>query len=103
MTDYELADCISNLMHKGYQVDEMSKEDMVNLLDKYLPENLTVDKFMSDIIGVPPEDFEEILKTWETIKQANSPRKPRQVNRAEYSASKTSAHTNTQSKQETNE
>ena len=92
MTDYELSDCISNLMHKGYQVDEMSKEDMNDLLDKYLPEKLTVDKFMSDIIGVPTDDFEEILKTWESIRQANSPRKARRsTNRAEFSSSKTSA------------
>jgi hypothetical protein len=90
MTDYELSDCISNLMHKGYLVDEMTKEDMSNLLDKYLPENLTVDKFMSDIIGVPSDDFEEILKTWESIRLANSPRKPMMTNRADLLSSKVS-------------
>jgi hypothetical protein len=90
MTDYELSDCISNLMHKGYQVDEMTKEDMSNLLDKYLPESLSVDKFMNDIIGVPSEDFEEILKTWESIRLANSPRKPAITNRAGIGSSKVS-------------
>lgn len=74
MTDYELADCVSNLMHLSNQVDEMSKGEMSDLLDSYLPEEITIDKFMSDIVGVPAENFEEILQAWENIRQANIPK-----------------------------
>lgn len=74
MTDYELSDCISNLLHLNKEVDEMSKEEMAGLVDKYFPESLSVDRFMSDIIGVPTEDFEQVLDTWERIKQSNTPR-----------------------------
>ena len=74
MTDYELADCVSNLLHTNHQVDELSNEQINNLIDKYLPENLTVDKFMSDIIGVNTDDFEDILEAWENIRKVNTPR-----------------------------
>ena len=74
MTDYELADCVSNLLHTNHQVDELSNEQIGNLIEKYLPDNLTVDKFMSDIIGVNTGDFEEILEAWESIRKVNTPR-----------------------------
>ena len=79
MTDYELADCVSNLMHLSNQVDEMSKDEMSDLLDSYLPEDISIDKFMSDIVGVPTENFEEILQAWENIRQANIPKTARQI------------------------
>ena len=72
MTDYELADCLSNLMHKEKMIDEMSNEEIEKLLDDHVPENLSVDKFMSEIIGVPSENFDEILQTWEAIRNANA-------------------------------
>ena len=74
MTDYELADCLSNLMHANYQVDELSPDELSHLIDKHLPRSLTVDKFMTDLIGIPTENFEEILQTWEKIRVANTPR-----------------------------
>lgn len=79
MTDYELADCVSNLMHLNNQVDEMNKDEMSNLLDGYLPEEITIDKFMTDIIGVPSENFEDILETWENIRKANIPTTARKL------------------------
>ena len=79
MTDYELADCVSNLMHLNSQVDEMTKDEMSNLLDNYLPEKITIDKFMTDIVGVPNENFDEILQAWEAIRQANIPKKPKTI------------------------
>ena len=74
MTDYELADCLSHLMHTDQQVDEMSTDQWSRLIDQHLPEEITVDKFMSDLVGVPTENFDDILQTWETIRQANTPR-----------------------------
>lgn len=74
MTDYELADSISNLLHLNQEVDDLSKDEMAALIDKYFPDKLSVDKFMSDIIGVPTEDFDQVLDTWEAIRQANTPR-----------------------------
>ena len=79
MTDYELADCVSNLMHLNSQVDEMTKDEMSNLLDNYLPEKITIDKFMTDIVGVPNENFDEILQAWEAIRQANIPKIPKTI------------------------
>jgi len=80
MTDYELADCVSNLMHlNSDQVDEMTKDEMSELLNNYLPEEVTIDRFMSDIVGVPSENFEEILQAWEAIRQANIPKSARRI------------------------
>ncbi|RNA14704.1 WD repeat-containing 66 [Brachionus plicatilis] len=74
MTDYELADCISNLLHLNKDVEDFTKEEISSLIDRNFPEELSVDKFMSDILGVPADDFDQILNTWERIKQANTPR-----------------------------
>lgn len=74
MTDYELADCVANLMHTNDQVDELNNQQIAELIEKYLPENLSVDKFMSDILGVDTNDFDGILQTWENIRKANTPR-----------------------------
>lgn len=74
MTDYELADCISNLLHLNSDVGDFTKEEMSSLIDRNFPQELSVDKFMSDILGVPAHDFDQILNTWERIKQANTPR-----------------------------
>jgi hypothetical protein len=74
ITDYELADCVSNLLHTSNQVDEMSHEDMASLIDKHIPETLSVDKFMTDLLGIPEQDFDQIMETWERIKVANTPR-----------------------------
>ena len=74
MTDYELADCVSHLLHTNHQVDELSHEQIANLIDKYLPEHLTVDKFMTDLIGVDTREFEDILEAWENIRKVNTPR-----------------------------
>jgi hypothetical protein len=74
MTDYELADCVSHLLHTNHQVDELSHEQISHLIDKYLPENLTVDKFMTDLIGVDTREFEDILEAWENIRKVNTPR-----------------------------
>jgi hypothetical protein len=82
MTDLELADCVSNLMHTNHEVDEMSNEQIAEMVDKYLPEDMTVDKFMRDILGVPESDFEDILKTWDKIRTANTPRVTREKSKS---------------------
>lgn len=74
MTDYELADCLSNLMHANQAVDELPSSELTRLIDKHLPEEISVDKFMTEIIGVPTDDFDTILQTWERIRQSNTPR-----------------------------
>lgn len=74
VTDYELADCISNLLHLNNQVDEMSHEQMAGLIDQHIPENLTVDKFMTELLGIPSTDFDEIMETWDKIRSSNTPR-----------------------------
>ena len=66
MTDYELADCISNLLHLNSEVEDLTKEEISGLIDRNFPEELTVDRFMSDIIGVPTEDFDEVLDAYKT-------------------------------------
>lgn len=72
MTDYELADCLSNLLYLNKEVDEMSKDEMADLIDAHLADNVNVDNFMSDLIGIPTENFENILNTWENIQQVNA-------------------------------
>ena len=74
MTDFELADCISHLLHTNHQVDELSKKEIVALINKYLPEDVTVDKFMADIVSIPSDDFDQILQTWEQIRVKNTAR-----------------------------
>lgn len=74
MTDFELADCISNLLHLNNDVQDLNKEEISSLIDRNFPKELSVDKFMSEILGVPVDDFDQILNTWESIKQANTPR-----------------------------
>ena len=74
MTDFELADCVANLLHTNHQVDELSKDELTNLIEKYLPEEISVDKFMTDIVGIDTSDFNQILETWEKIKQKNTAR-----------------------------
>ncbi len=74
MTDYELADCITHLLHTNHAVDEMSNEEQTQLIEKYLPEEVSVDRFMTDIIGIDTEDFDQILQTWERIRQNNTTR-----------------------------
>lgn len=72
MTDYELAECLSDLLYLNEPVDEMSKDEMGKLIDSHLAEDITVDSFMSDLIGIPTEHFNEILNTWQTIKETNT-------------------------------
>lgn len=74
MTDFEIADCVTNLLHTNHQVDELSKDEIDELINKYLPDEVTVDKFMNEIVGIDTNDFEDILQTWETIKQKNTAR-----------------------------
>ncbi len=74
MTDFELADCITHLLHTNHQVDELNQDEITDLIDKHLPEDVTVDKFMSEIVGIQADDFDEILQTWEAIRQKNTAR-----------------------------
>lgn len=71
MTDLELAECLSNLLYLNRDVDEMSRDQVESLIDTHLSEELNVDNFMSDLIGIPTDDFEHILGTWENIQQLN--------------------------------
>ncbi|CAF1079452.1 unnamed protein product, partial [Brachionus calyciflorus] len=73
-SDYLPPDCISNLLHLNNDVSDLTKEEISTLIDRNFPEELSVDKFMTDIIGVPTDDFDQVLDTWERIKQANTPR-----------------------------
>lgn len=80
MTSYELADCIANLMHVNTPDETDESGDRISVLgamEEYLPQEVTIDKFMSDIVGVPTENFEEILAVWENIRQANVPKTAR--------------------------
>ena len=74
MTDYELADCLSSLLHLNNRVDEMSYDELAVLIDKNIPEKLTVERFLDDLLGIPSHDFDQIIETWEKIRVANSPR-----------------------------
>lgn len=80
MTDYELAESLSSLLYLNREVDEMSKDQIESLIDSHLAEDLTVDNFMSELIGIPYEDFENILDTWENIQQANRATTARSTN-----------------------
>ena len=71
MTDVELAECLSHLLYLNRQVDEMNRDQIETLIDSHLAEDLTVDNFMADLIGIPTDDFEQILNTWENIQQVN--------------------------------
>jgi len=71
MTELELAECLSSLLYLNSEVDEMSRDQIESLIDSHLAEDLTVDNFMSDLIGIPTDDFENILDTWENIQQVN--------------------------------
>lgn len=71
MTDVELAECLSNLLYLNSPVDEMSRDQIETLIDSHLAQDLTVDKFMSDLVGIPTDDFEQILNTWENIQEVN--------------------------------
>ena len=75
MTSYELADCLSNLLHLNLPIDEMSIEESAHTLNDLLPEKINVDTFMTHLMGVPKEDFNEILQSWEEIYRMNSPTK----------------------------
>jgi hypothetical protein len=72
MTEYELADCVTNLLHTKHQVDELSQQEISDLIDKHLPEEISVDKFMSEMVGIQTDDFDSILQTWEAIRQKNT-------------------------------
>lgn len=72
LTEYELADSISNLLHLNCVVDELSTEDVVNLVETNLPNKINIDTFMTHLMGIPKENFEQILNSWEEIRQANS-------------------------------
>ena len=52
----------------------MSHEQMAGLIDQHIPENLTVDKFMTELLGIPSTDFDEIMETWDKIRSSNTPR-----------------------------
>lgn len=71
MTDVELAECLSNLLYLNREVDEMSRDQIESLIDSHLAPDLTVDNFMSELIGIPTENFEQILNTWENIQEVN--------------------------------
>lgn len=73
MTPYELADCLSNLLNLNLPIDEMSIEEVKNVLNEHLPENMNVDIFMSYLMGVPKENFDDILNSWEEIRLMNTP------------------------------
>ncbi len=82
MTNYELADCIADMMHVNRPEEINEDGERVSVLDAmedYLPDEITIDKFMSDIVGVPSENFEEILAAWENIRQANIPKTARKL------------------------
>ena len=83
MTNYELADCLSNLLHLNLPVDEMTIEESAKSLNSLLPENMNVDSFMTHLMGVPKENFDEILQTWEEIYRMNSPTKSHRFNEDE--------------------
>ena len=89
MTEYELADCLSNLLHLNFDVDEMSTEHAAHVLYTHLPENINIDTFMSHLMGIPKDSFDEILSSWEEIRRTNSPRKTSRKNDTSQSNYKT--------------
>ena len=81
MTSYELADCLSNLLNLNLPVDEMSIEEAAKTLNELMPETMNVDGFMTHLMGVPQENFEEILQTWQEVYRMNSPTKSLNLSR----------------------
>lgn len=53
----------------------MSIEEAAKSLNEYMPETMNVDGFMTHLMGVPQENFNEILQTWGEIYRMNSPTK----------------------------
>jgi hypothetical protein len=52
----------------------MSHEQMSGLIDQHIAENLTVDRFMTELLGIPSTDFDQIMETWDKIRSSNTPR-----------------------------
>jgi hypothetical protein len=65
LTEYELADCLSNLLHLKFSIDDFNPDETKKLFNKSLPDHMSFQQFMTYLMGVSDEQSQEIASLCE--------------------------------------
>ncbi|CAF4217961.1 unnamed protein product [Rotaria magnacalcarata] len=65
INDYEMADCLSNLLHLNNEstemFDTMNAEDACQFIENQLPEYVTIQTFMEDLLKMPSQYVDQVM------------------------------------------
>ncbi|CAF4792135.1 unnamed protein product, partial [Rotaria sp. Silwood2] len=70
MSDYEMADCLANLLHLNNEstemFDTMNAEDASQFIENQLPEQVTLQTFMEDLLKMPSQYVDQVMYSIKT-------------------------------------
>ncbi|CAF2834945.1 unnamed protein product [Rotaria sp. Silwood2] len=76
MSDYEMADCLANLLHLNNEstemFDTMNAEDASQFIENQLPEQVTLQTFMEDLLKMPSQYVDQVMYSIKTQQKQRS-------------------------------
>ncbi|CAF1189811.1 unnamed protein product [Didymodactylos carnosus] len=63
MSEYELADCLCNLLNLQENIDDMNTADASEFVESRLPNKITLQSFMEELLKMPSQYVEQCLYT----------------------------------------
>ncbi|CAF0866926.1 unnamed protein product [Rotaria sordida] len=85
MNDYEMADCLSNLLHLNNEstemFDTMNAEDACQFIENQLPEQVTIQTFMEDLLKMPTQYVDQVMYSVKAHQKRRSSMTPKEKKR----------------------
>jgi hypothetical protein len=85
MNDYEMADCLANLLNLNNEstelFDTMNAEDACQFIENQLPEQVTLQTFMEDLLKMPSQYVDQVMYSIREQQHRSSLHPTREQNR----------------------